>query len=414
MLNDAAPGAAIDPAQSGAPIAPTRFPCMDGLRAIAAMGVFVAHAAGFFYLKVGHDWTPAIVQTWLAPLGGFGVAVFFVLSGFLLYRPFVLAHFEGRPTGRVGPFWLRRFARIFPAYWLVLTISIVVLHLIHPYTFADYATFYGLLLNYRVGYALFGFGVEWTLVIEVSFYVVLPAIAWLLRSLVRSDASIATKLRTQVVALILIAAASTAFRAWNLWVFSPEQRPIGSWFSPELLGQSLFSFLDWFAIGMLMAVVSAWLVVGGRLPRILDVITRQSWISWLLALGCYAVLTRLHYPWFGVHDVAPFKEFMRLQASIAAAAFLVLPAVFGNQEEGVIRGALRSRAFVAVGLISYGIYLWHVPFFDSSRRWGAAGDFPTTPYIQAVLVLVLTLAAATVSYFVVERPARIWIHRLTR
>ena len=60
---------------------------------------------------------------------------------------------------------------------------------------------------------------------------------------------------------------------------------------------------------------------------------------------------------------------------------------------------------MAVGLISYGIYLWHVPFFDSSRSWGAAGDFPTVPYVQAILVLGLTLAAATVSYFVVERPA---------
>ena len=103
MLNDAAPGTVDDSGRPAKTVGATRFPCMDGLRAIAAMGVFVAHAAGFFYLHVGHDWTPAIFQSWLAPLGGFGVAVFFVLSGFLLYRPFVLAHFEAARRDESAP-----------------------------------------------------------------------------------------------------------------------------------------------------------------------------------------------------------------------------------------------------------------------------------------------------------------------
>ncbi len=105
---------------------------------------------------------------------------------------------------------------------------------------------------------------------------------------------------------------------------------------------------------------------------------------------------------------------MRLELSIAAAAFLVVPAVFGNQREGALRGVLSSRPLVALGLISYGIYLWHVPLFNVSRSWGAAGDFPTSAYAQAALVFLLTLTVATASYFLIERPTRGWAQRITR
>ncbi len=92
MLNEAttdsgASTRAVDPAGARG----AEFPCLDGLRAIAAMCVFVAHTSGFFFYHAGVGWAPALLQSSLAPLGGFGVAVFFVLSGFLLYRPFVLA-----------------------------------------------------------------------------------------------------------------------------------------------------------------------------------------------------------------------------------------------------------------------------------------------------------------------------------
>src|SRR5688572_7606459 len=94
---------------------PDRFPCFDGLRAIAALSVLVTHVSFLTYANVEH------------PLGVFfarmdiGVAFFFLISGFLLYRPFAMAHLTASAGPAVRPFFRRRALRIFPAYWVALT-----------------------------------------------------------------------------------------------------------------------------------------------------------------------------------------------------------------------------------------------------------------------------------------------------
>ena len=98
----------------------------------------------------------------------------------------------------------------------------------------------------------------------------------------------------------------------------------------------------------------------------------------------------------------------------AASTLLVLPAVFGNQETGLIRWALRSRPLVWLGLISYGIYLWHVPLFKAAEDWWNSSFFPDNPIAQVVVIISLTFLAATASYLVVERPTRKWAQGLTR
>jgi peptidoglycan/LPS O-acetylase OafA/YrhL len=89
----------------------------------------------------------------------------------------------------------------------------------------------------------------------------------------------------------------------------------------------------------------------------------------------------------------------------ATAFFLLLPAVFGPQDHGQVRRLLRSRVMVAGGLISYGVYLWHEGVLDV---WMRARDIEpflgSFPPLLAVTV-VGTLALATASYVVVEKPA---------
>ena len=92
----------------------TTFPCFDGLRAVAAISVVLHH--------VSYP-TGKMFKGYFAPFFthlDIGVAVFFLISGFLLYRPFVAAAFEGRPGPSVRRFFRRRLLRIFPAYWLAL------------------------------------------------------------------------------------------------------------------------------------------------------------------------------------------------------------------------------------------------------------------------------------------------------
>ena len=84
---------------------------------------------------------------------------------------------------------------------------------------------------------------------------------------------------------------------------------------------------------------------------------------------------------------------------------LLLPAVFGDQDRGLIRRLLRARVMVLAGLISYGTYLWHEGVIDVWMRARGIdpfrGDFAT----MLIVAVIGTLVGATVSYVVVERPA---------
>ena len=100
------------------------------LRAIAALTVVVHHA--------GYDADALAAQAGLARLEvdrffdwGFGIHLFFVISGFLLYRPFAASHMAGRPGPAVRAYFRRRALRILPAYWAALTIIVYVLHQQH-------------------------------------------------------------------------------------------------------------------------------------------------------------------------------------------------------------------------------------------------------------------------------------------
>jgi peptidoglycan/LPS O-acetylase OafA/YrhL len=100
-----------------------RFPLFDALRAFAALGVLVSHA-GYLAGASQDAWYGSVVAQ-----GSVGVTVFFVISGFLLYRPFLAADLDGRPRARLRDYSRRRVLRIIPAYWLALTVIAAILTL---------------------------------------------------------------------------------------------------------------------------------------------------------------------------------------------------------------------------------------------------------------------------------------------
>ena len=152
-----------------------RFPLMDSLRAIAALSVFVYHVAfvlGWF--------DEGLAGRYLRELN-LGVSIFFVLSGFLLYRPFVAARVEGEPSPALVPYAIRRVARIVPAYWVALTIIAIWLPVSGVFTAEGIVTYYGFLQAYDPDTITGGIGQAWTLTVEVSFYILLPILALGLR-----------------------------------------------------------------------------------------------------------------------------------------------------------------------------------------------------------------------------------------
>ncbi len=394
---------------SVAPVPHDRFPCFDGLRAIAALAVVVYHVTTSYNIETLHYDT----WQWTQRLGNFGVSTFFLISGFLLYRPYVASHFAGRPGPRLIPFWGRRAFRIYPGYWVALTVAVYGIALTKIQSFELFWTYFLLLQNYRSRLTLNGLGVEWTLVIEVSFYLALPGIAWVLRALTRPDANLRSKLNVQLVGLAFLYLSAIAIRGWRLWSLGSDPAPVGGgWFPIEQIGQWLPGYLDWFALGMLLAVGSAWIAQGGRIPMLGRALARYPAASWLLSLTCFWVALQLNTPESIYAKVTRVQDFGIAFLYGLVAFFLIFPAVFGDQSQGRIRRSLQTRVFTSLGLVSYGIYLWHIIWVQQLKVWVRNGTIGANLWVWFAIVLGLTLVTATASYFWVERPAIRFSHRM--
>jgi peptidoglycan/LPS O-acetylase OafA/YrhL len=404
-----APVAPVRPrsATSPAPQQASRFAPLDGLRAVAAFAVLAYHFVG----TAEPAWLTGQVRQAVWLLGDQGVAVFFLLSGFLLYRPFAHAALGDVPVPEAGPFWLRRFARIYPGYWVALLAVFLLLPLTPAPSVGDLLTHGALLQNYRVGYFQKGSPVAWTLVIEVSFYVAVPIIAWALRAASRSVVARRNRARIQVAGIAALGLAALGARAWDFWLSDPSGLRTGQWYLGHV-DRWLLGTLDWFALGMALAVASVWMSDGGALPRVLRWLARRPGATWALAGGLYLATMQLE---LARQRGAGSDAYGRLFAEpllVGIAAFLVLvPLVLADGPPGRVHRFLGAGPMAALGVISYGIYLWHLTFIRLSASWVSDGWLPDDVVVRGSVVVALTLVAALLSYRLVERPVIRWSHR---
>jgi peptidoglycan/LPS O-acetylase OafA/YrhL len=140
-----------------------------------------------------------------------------------------------------------------------------------------------------------GLGIAWTLVIEVSFYLALPFLAWAIRS-VRPRGTLRDKLVVQLGGLAVLYLLAVAVRVWSLWFLDVPQYTRGDWFPLSQLAFWLIGYLDWFALGMALAVASTWAAKGGRLPRVLVALGNYPAVSWFLGLELFWVAYQLNIP----------------------------------------------------------------------------------------------------------------------
>ncbi len=89
------------------------------------------------------------------------------------------------------------------------------------------------------------------------------------------------------------------------------------------------------------------------------------------------------------------------------AFFVVLPAVFGPQERSLVRRSLQVRPIALIGVVSYGVYLWHEAWIDEYIHWSRHPLFHMSFLLMILTVTALAVAAASVSYAFVERPVRL-------
>jgi peptidoglycan/LPS O-acetylase OafA/YrhL len=368
-----------------------RFPLFDSLRAIAALSVLATHCAVFG------------ISPRLRPYGArleAGVAIFFVISGFLLYRPFAKSRLFGDQAPRTVAYAWRRFLRIVPAYWVALTVLGLTLGVNGLFGSSDVPLLYGFAQTWKQSTIGSGLSQAWTLCIEITFYAFLPLWAWAMRQVRGGDFE--ARLRGEVVALTGLFCVSVAYKVAIL--ASGTHKVV---ITPQL--DALPSFLDQFALGMGLAVLSLWIERRGSLPlpRGLSLIDRFPSIPWIVALVAFwAANTRLGLTGQLLEPFTPAQYLGRHLLYAVIGLGIVMPAVIGETSRGVVRRILANRMLLYLGLISYGIYLYSPAAHQTLERLGFS---PNPPFDAFFLWLpataVVAIAFATASYYVVERPA---------
>jgi peptidoglycan/LPS O-acetylase OafA/YrhL len=251
-----------------------RFYLVDSLRGVAALMVLAVHVSWVSGASDLGTWS----APWFARLES-AFAMFFAISGFLLYRPFVRARLMGEPPLSARAYGWRRFLRIVPAFWVALTVIAIWLgdDLWNPYelvrNFGFLQLYYGAGPNDVIPQA-------WTLSVEVAFYALLPVWAALMRRLPGRD--FGARLRTELVAVSTVVVGSLAYTA--VLVYSHAVDPIP--YSPKRLLASLPGYMDHIGLGMLLAVVSVWVLDrDGALPQPLRILARFPSLAWGIALA---------------------------------------------------------------------------------------------------------------------------------
>lgn len=375
-----------------------RLPLVDSLRAIAALSVLLTHTA----VAAGVSGNPSSVLSPYAQRLDVGVAIFFLISGLLLYRPFVLARLSGRPRPATGPYAWRRFLRIVPAYWVALTITAIWVGTsplqLGVFTPSGAPTYYLLAQTYRSSTLSGGLIQAWTLTIEVAFYAFLPLYAWLQRRIpARSPQA---RLRSEVIGLAVLVVISEAWKGVLLAGGNPHQVVI----TPAL--DALPAYFDQFALGMGLALLSVWIQLRDRPPRWMASFDRAPTISWVLAaVAFWAVSTQIGISRRFFAPMGTWQYLGRHWLYAVVALCLLLPAVIGDQTRGLARRVLSWRVLAWLGLISYGIYLWQTTILAQLERWNFGAHSLIHPYLWwSAGTFVLTALVSAASYYLLERP----------
>ena len=317
-----------------------RVAALTGVRAVAALLVVGTHAA-YTTGKYAQGYVGLLYSRM-----EIGVPIFFALSGFLLFRPWVAAVSTGAPDPSVRRYAWHRVRRIMPAY-VVTVLAAYLLYHFHEAGPNPGHTWNGLFRNltltqlytdnYLYSFLHQGLTQMWSLAVEASFYVVLPALAYLLLVVLCRRQWQPGRLLAALAVLALISPA---------WLILVHDDAVATWL-PDGARLWLPTYLMWFLGGMALTVLQAMRV------------TAYGFVAVPLALVCYLIAAT---PIAGEPTTSPSglrEAIVKVLFYTVIAILLLAPPALGSQN-GWYNRFLASRPMVWIGEISYEIFLVHL------------------------------------------------------
>lgn len=371
---------------------------LDGLRAIAAMSVFVVHFQQFS--GVGGSIWGIDFERWMIN-GNTGVGLFFALSGFLLAMPFWQGFSQGKMPN-IKRYLLNRTTRIIPLYYACFFALLAVKGFSGPDANFNNILSHLLFLHNLKDHQVMSLNPPfWTLAVEVQFYLVLPLLFLLLTrltSLAQSRLVVFVSILAcvglyQGVMFALSSNTDWPIRFPLIWPIGVELTSIKS----GALKYSTLAHLPHFLLGVLAASIylhSQWI--------------KKAWIAelvfWLSAALLFVMLAteldEVFQHQYGRYNFPYVPVLLTL---------VVLTAPLSRYAKSV----LEFKPLALIGVVSYGVYIFHYPIQKLVMRVLPLmqTDASTSPLLFAAIALVATLVAAFISYYYFEQPIIHYVKR---
>ena len=366
-----------------------RNSALDSLRGFSTILIVVYHVFAISGYTVTHaNSTGAYTQRL-----NVGVTIFFVLSGFLIFRPFVHSLIHNSALPSVGHFYLKRAARILPGYWFALFILAELdalrivnasgfirnVFLVHPFTEDNVFS---------------GIAQAWTLSVEMSFYIVVPLLAYAFRHRSIKNRSSTTSIRMLLSVLTCIFLGAYVFQLvlhqTHFWFF----KTANIW---------LPSHMDTIALGMFIAVLVEAPASTRTLAQFRSFLANHVGACVIGAVLIWLISANINMP---IGFVAPkFRIGLLCHFLYSISAFLLV-APFCVESRSILTKVLSFRLFTWLGTISYGIYLWHYATLagNFAEKYMPYRENDGQVILRLLIVLPASIAIASLSYYLLERP----------
>ena len=366
---------------TGSSVRGRHLPALDGLRALAVLAVLAYHL-GFSWARGGY----------------LGVDLFFVLSGFLITS---LLLEEREETGKIAlsKFWARRARRLLPALFVMVAAVMVFVVVEGRYGNTDFVAAIDLsalrsqamatllyFANWQQIAAHHSYFAQfsaqspldhtWSLAIEEQFYLLWPIVTLGLLA-----KGLRRRRRLGIAVAVAIAVTSTVLMAV---LFTPGIDPSRVYFGTD-------TRLGDLAVGTLLAWLTA------RRPE------TPAKVASLLRVAAPAALAGLLALMVTAGNQAQFPSNFMFEGGFLGASVLCAIVLADVRRDGsLLAKGLSARPLVAIGLVSYGVYLWHWPVIVLFTP--ASSGLSGAPLLVARLGIIAAFVLA--SYFLIELPVR--------